>query len=256
MEAQPISISVTHDPKGHKLSPQQVPMAFLRAFARDVEELLRGDTSEVDTSIINVALFKGSLGIRTEPLAHPKLLADLRLLSDSQLMEGIDARRREVVERWQKAARLDSGQIYKISSPFLPSDIVISRSSDFHADDADQWVRVERYLQGEVVEIGGQKKVNAHIRLPDGQVLIVESERRIFRDDKINRLYKPAMARIVAEYNVITRDYRNAHLVSFEEHRTDFDDAQFLKLTERGRKAWADVQSATQWVDDLRGGER
>lgn len=35
---------------------------------------------------------------------------------------------------------------------------VVSAATDFHADDADQWVQVERYLQGEIVEIGGLKK--------------------------------------------------------------------------------------------------
>jgi hypothetical protein len=256
MEAQSLTISVSQDIAGRGLSPRNVPMALLRTFVRDVEEFLKGDGEEVDGGSIAVAVVEGSLGIRTEPLAFPKLIADVRRLTESQSLEGLDARRGEVIERWQRAARGELRPVFKIVMPGLVSEILISKTTDYHADDADQWVKVERYLKGEVVEIGGQKKVNAHIRLPDGKVLIVESERQVFRDDKVNRLYKPAMARIVAEYNVVTREYRNARLLSFEEHRSTLDDAQFARLTERGRKAWAEVGDVSEWVEKLRGGNR
>jgi hypothetical protein len=158
-----------------------------------------------------------------------------------------------VIERWQKAARGARRKSYRIDAPFLAHSVLISAQTDFHADDADQWVKVERYLQGEIFEIGGQGKVNAHILLPDGTKLTVASERDVFRDDKVNRLYKPAMARITAEYNVVTREYRNARLLSFEEHQQALDEPQLQRLIQRGATAWKDVHDASQWVDALRG---
>lgn len=73
----------------------------------------------------------------------------------------------------------------------------------------------------------------------------------MFRADKVNRLYKIAMARIRAEYKVVTRKYRNARLLGFEEHQQTLDEAQLARLTERGAKAWRDVPGASAWVDGL-----
>ena len=226
MEAQPISITLQDMSAGYPVSPQRVPLAVLRSFARDVDDLLRGESAEIDTSKLDVKVFDGSLGVLTEPIANPGLLQDLKSLGYSELLEGVDAKRREVIERWQKAAKGVRNAVIRISAPFLQNDVVISSKTDFHADDADQWVTVERYVQGEVVEIGGQRNVNAHLRLPDGTLLAVESERAVFRDDKVNRLYKIAMVRITADYNVVTRKYRGAKLLAFEEHHNEVDEAQ------------------------------
>lgn len=239
---------------GYEISPERVPLAVLRGFTKEVEEFIRGDSGELDTTGLDVAVRRGSLQIETAPIHAPELFADLRKLSHSQFLDGVSTKRRQVVERWQKLARGARRIVVTIGSPLLAQPVVISHATEFRSDDADQWVRVERYLQGEVVEMGGLHSVNAHIRLPDGTRLVVESEREVFRNDRINRLYKVAMARIAAEYNVVTRQYRNARLLAFEEHHNALDEAQLKRLTERGAKAWKDVASATEWVDSLRGG--
>jgi hypothetical protein len=114
-------------------------------------------------------------------------------------------------------------------------------------------VRVERYVRGEIEDMGGHTKPNAHIRLPDGKTLLVDAAREMLRDEKVNRLYKPAMIRIVAEYNVMTREYRNARLLEFVEHESRLDEKELDRLTQRGAKAWRDVPDAGAWVDELRG---
>ncbi len=229
-------------------------MAVLRTFVKDVEELLRGDGSDVDLQSLDVSVVQGSLAIQTAPVSSPGLLRDLLQLAASERLDGLDKKRREVIERWQKLARGRRDCVFRIGAPGIPRGVTVSAATDFHADDADQWVQVERYLQGEIVEMGGLKKVNAHIRLQDGTLIPVESDRDFFRSDTVNRLYKGAMARISAEYNVVTRKYRNARLLGFEEHQQALDEAQLKRLTERGAKAWRDVPSASEWVDDLRGG--
>lgn len=254
MDAQPLFISLHEDSGGYEISPDRVPMAVLRAFVKDVEDFLRGDGGELDMQDLDVGIVKGSLAIQTAPMASPGLFRDLRLLADSGRLDGLDKKRREVIERWQKVASGVRRSVFRIDAPGISREISISAATDFHADDADQWVQVERYLQGEIVEMGGLKKVNAHIRLQDGTLIPVESDREFFRSDTVNRLYKMAMARISAEYNVVTRKYRNARLLGFEEHQQALDEAQLQRLTERGAKAWATVPNATDWVDSLRGG--
>ena len=67
---------------------------------------------------------------------------------------------------------------------------------------------VATFLRGEIQDLGGITKANAHIMLPDGRTLKVTTERDVLRKDKVNRLYKLAMLRIKAEYNVLTRVVR------------------------------------------------
>jgi hypothetical protein len=151
-------------------------------------------------------------------------------------------------------ARQSKQVAYRISAPFLDRPIEINAESDYHADDADQWVQVERYIRGEIQDLGGATKANAHVKLPDGRTLNVTTDRDVLRDDTVNRLYKLTMLRIKAEYNVLTRELRNARLLEFVEYAPSVNDDDLARLTRRGANAWKDVPNATAWVDELRGG--
>lgn len=253
MEAQRITVSLHDESAGYDISPGRVPVAVLRTFMNDAHEFLRGDGSIPEAAGLDVAVIGGSLGLLTAPVTDAGLLADLRHLSSSESIDSLSPRRRLVVERWQKAAKSARHTLYKISAPMLSRPVVISAASDFRADDADQWVRVERYVRGEIEDLGGSTRSNAHIRLPNGKLLKVDTDRALLRDEKINRLYKPTMVRITADYNVVTRDYRGARLIEFIEHDTRIDERELERLFQRGAKAWRDVPDAAQWVENLRG---
>jgi hypothetical protein len=254
MEAQRITIALTDHTAGFEATPDRVRLGDLAQFSSDVVTFLRGEDKEVDTNTLEVAVRKGSLAIETAPLmVAPNLFRDLRILLSSELLDNLDAKRRDVMERWQKTARQTKQVAYRISAPFLEKPIEINVASDYHADDADQWVQVERYVRGEIQNIGGSTKANAHIKLPGGNTLTVTTERDVLRNDTVNRLYKMAMLRIKAEYNVLTRELRNARLVEFVEHASAVDEESLSKLTRRGAVAWRDVPNATNWVDELRG---
>lgn len=254
MEAQRITIALIDHTAGFEATPDRVRLGDLAGFSSDVATFLRGEDKDVDTNTLEVAVREGSLAIETVPLlSAPNLFRDLRTLLGGELLDNLDAKRREVMERWQKAARQTKQVAYRISAPFLDKSIEINAESDYHADDADQWVQVERYIRGEIQNIGGMTKANAHVKLPDGRTLTVTTERDVLRNDTVNRLYKLAMLRIKAEYNVLTRELRNARLVEFVEHASSVDEDAFARLTRRGAVAWKDVPDATAWVDELRG---
>lgn len=256
MEAQRITLSLSDHSGGFETSPERVRLADLVRFASDVQVFLRGDAKEVDTKDLEVAIQKGSLTIQTVPLlVAPRLFADLRALLGGERLEGIDTKRLEVIERWQKMAHQSRELAYKISAPFLERPVIVSADTDYRADDADQWVQVERYIQGEIQDLGGLTHANAHVRLPDGSTLKVTTEKHLLRDDKENRLYKTAMLRIKAQYNVLTRELRSAALIEFVEYTAKVDEEALGRLTRRGAVAWKDVTDPTAWVDDLRGGK-
>ena len=235
-------------------SPEGVGLAAMRDFVREVEEFLRGDDKEVDTAALNVAVVGGSFALRTEGIAMaPRLVADLRLLGASQALDGLGARRRDIVLTWQKRARSSRRFRYRIDAPMLPTPLIVNAATDYHTDDSNEWVRVERYVRGEVLEVGGASSVNAHIRLPDGTKLQVDATREQLRNERENRLYKPVMVRFSAEFNVRTNALRNARLIEFSDYAPTFDEKAFARLTERGSRAWADVPNAADWIESLRG---
>lgn len=254
MEAQSVTISLHDTSRGFEVSPERVPMAVLREFAKDAEDLLRGDGKTVDSNALEVKIVKGSLQFVTQPVSASDLFSDLQSLLTSQLLDNLQAKRRDVVAKWQKLARTSRQIQIKISGAWLQHEIVISADTDYRSDDADQWVKVERYLRGEIFDLGGKGVANAHMLLPDGTLLKVQTSKDAIRADKTNRLYKPAMVRIRAEYNVQTREYRDAQLIEFVEHDFKFDQDAFDRMTARGTAAWKDVPNATDWVDGLRGG--
>jgi hypothetical protein len=255
MEAQAVEFSVVDVSSGYEATPDRVRLDLLAGFAKDVSQLLRGSLQEVDPGQLDVAVRSGSLAIRTEQIvAAPTLFRDLKSLLQSELLDSLDAKRREVIERWQKTARQVRGVAFKISTPALDRPVVIDERSEFRADDADQWVAVERYVRGEIQNLGGAKVPNAHVRLPDGELLIVATDRAVLKDDSHNRLYKQAMLRIRARYNVLTHELRDARLVEFVEYAPRFDEADMERLTRRGAQAWKDVDDAAAWVEDIRGG--
>lgn len=255
MEAQAITFSLSDVSLGYEASPDRVRLSALTAFSADVSTLLKGSTREVDPGALDVAVVPGSLAIRTAPIAMaPTLVRDLRTLLTGERLNALDAKRREVLEAWQKAARQTKGLAYRVSAAFLDRPVVVNGETDFHSDDADQWVQVERYVRGEILDLGGATRANAHIRLPDGSTLKVTTERTVLREDTVNRLYKPATLRVRAQYNVLTRELRDALLVEFVEYAPRFDEDEMSRLTRRGAQAWKDIDDATEWVEDLRGG--
>jgi hypothetical protein len=255
MEAQRIRIAMHDESGGYPISPRRVHLGVLRAFSKDVDELLRGDAGDMAFKELEVAVTEGSLAIETAPTANPGLLQDLRSLCASRLIDGLNPKRRLVVERWQRGARSARNVRYEITSSSLPAAVIISATSDFHTDDADQWVRVERYVQGEVFELGGLSSVNAHLRLADGSTLLVSAARDTLSSDPKNRLFKQALVRVVADYNVKTREHRNAQLMEFVPQDRSLDESAVARMLERGKRAWADVPDAAAWVEELRGND-
>jgi hypothetical protein len=257
MQAQRITLAMIDRSAGFEAQPERVRLADMARFAEDVQTFLKGSSREVDTQLLDVAIREGSFAIETAPIAAaPELMRDLLTLLAGELLDSLDIKRKEVVERWQKASRSSRDLAYRIMAPILERPVVINASSDYRADDADQWVQVERYIRGEMQNLGGSTKANAHVRLPNGSLLTVATEKTLLRDDTVNRLYKTTMLRVKAEYNVVTRELRNARLLEFVSYAPKVDEEELDRLSRRGAAAWKDVPDPTAWVEELRGGAR
>ena len=112
----------------------------------------------------------------------------------------------------------------------------------------------DRIIHSRVVDWGGKTKANVQLELDDGTVLTVAAAQDLLAQEERNRLYRPALLHIAAEENLLTGAIRKPRLLAFEAHLPAFDEAEFQEMVQRGTEAWSDVPSATDWLEDLRGG--
>lgn len=253
MAADRITIAFEDESQGYAISPSRVPLSLLAEFSVDVAKLVRGSEKEVDTDVIEVQIVEGSLAFAFAPPASEGFLSDLRVLADSNDLARIDRKRRAVLERWQADARTSFHRAVKITTAAISRVIVIDEHSDFLAKEVEQWVNVERYVRGEITDLGGANTPNAHIVLPDGKRLTVRTDKELILAQRSNLVYKTVHLRIRARLNVSTGEMREASLIEFVDYRPNFDEDEFKRFTEKGKKAWADVDDPAQWVRDLRG---
>ena len=117
------------------------------------------------------------------------------------------------------------------------------------------WVAVEKYLTGKVIEIGGQTAPKVHLTLAGwGEtVVVVDATEKQLGAEKENYLYKEVTVRIAAEQHLETKALRNPRLIEFFPQSAEIDEQALERLWEKGKKAWAGVESATGWVEELRG---
>ena len=154
MEANPITISLQDDSPGYEVSPARVPLATLAAFASQVREFLKGSGRDEDADAAEVAVVDGSFAIEARNLRSQSLMHDLQVLSTTSDLGKIDPKRRAVMLQWQASA-------YKRTSVKVNIKthdglvIAISNQTNFRAEDDQRLVNVERYVRGEVVDLGG-----------------------------------------------------------------------------------------------------
>lgn len=255
MEPDSITIALSGESQGNAISPANVPLATLAEFAADVDAFIKGASKEVDTRGLGVSVVPGSLAITSQPLLAPSLFRDLKSLKRSADLSAIDSKRSAIVAKWQAAARSALGWSVKLVSGSLQGAILIDKTTDFKALNADVWLEVERYIHGELTDLGGSTKANAHIKLPDGKKLIVRASRDLISSETDNRVYHTVHVRIKAKYNLVTGELKDPTLIEFVDYAPKFDETQFEQFTRNGAKAWGDVESSSEWVRQIRGAD-
>lgn len=242
------------DSAGYAISPARVPLAWLREFVREVEDFVRGSERGSATAEMEVGVVEGSLALESAaPTLPAALLADLARMAESELLDELDPRRCAVVQSWQQRAKRNPRRRYGVGAIDGGPRIEIGFSSDFRLSDADRWVETERVVRGLVYDAGGKTSANVHLQLADGTSLTVAADKGLLGRQPTNPLYKPALLRIRARYNVVTREHRDAVLIDFIDYEPRFSEAERQRLVAEGTRAWADAEGAERWVETLRG---
>ncbi len=253
MSMKKVLFSLIDQSPGYEVSPGRVPMGTLSNFASDVKDFVKGGSKDIDVDSLEVAVVSGSLAIEINSEMTAVFWDDLTRLANSFDLKGVDEKRRAIVEKWQAQATKKEGVSFKIASSVISKEVVVSKLTKFRTQYDAPLVDVERYILGEVVDLGGITKTSAHIRLPDGKSLVVRTNRDQIRSEKTNHLYKQVYLRIKAKYNLDTGELTDAQLIEFVHHAPKFDPEAFARLTTNGLKAWADVPDPAEWIRELRG---
>jgi hypothetical protein len=236
---------------GRPVTPSSMPVGLLSQFHEQVARFLKGSHADVDLDTLRVSIEEGSYKLVLAAMALVSGLASDMALLGSGNLDDMDAKRASVIEEWQKAAlRVQTRRYGLLSDSAKP--VFIHGGSRYERHDNAMWATVEKYVHGQVVDLGG-KKPNLHLQLADGTMLKVNtSQDQVLHEEK-NLVYRTALLRIRAEEDIANGKLRNVQLIEFVSHAPTFDPQSFEAMVAKGRKAWADVPDASQWVEEQRG---
>ncbi|MDX8129003.1 hypothetical protein QLH52_17020 [Methylomonas sp. OY6] len=236
-----------------EVTPAHVTLSLLAEFQKDVGDFLKGSNRDVDISKTIVSIEQGSLAlVASGLLAVGTLWNDIEHLQHRDALSFIDAKRARIVEKWQALAQKNPNRHYSIKDASSQMIFAIDSTSNYFRPEG-AWVHVEKYLHGTIVDIGGKTKANVHLELENGEILTVASTQSLLAKDNQNRLYRLALLHVTAEENLLTGELRGLKLLAFDNHLPSYDDDEFNIMIEKGTRAWADVQSSSAWIEELRG---
>lgn len=241
---------------GRSLTPETVDLPTLRGFLAEVEKLIKGDFPNATLSDSRVRIEAGSVRIvaMVGQLLAADVRADLAKLEATGDLDQIQPRRAQVIEQWQSRVRSNPSRIYSLIPDHGLKPLRVTSSSRLQHGSENAWVSVEKYLTGKVVNAGGKQEPNVHLILStSGETLTISASEEQLAGEKENQLYKDVTLHVRAEQHLRTHALRNLRLIEFLTHSQEADEERLALLWEKGRVAWRDVPSATEWVEEMRG---
>lgn len=237
-----------------------VPFTRFLDFNEDVRAYIQGADARTALHDVKVQVHEGSYLLRVLiPIGLlPSLVADTAKLAQTGSLTDIDPNRARIILRWQEKARTEPALTYIVRSPagtFAP--IVISQHSALRREERVQWVAVERYLVGDILEWGGAQTPNIHLRPRNSrETIIIDASEDQIRAERENLVYHRAIVHVRGRQNAKTGevDKKSYRLIELRAYQPEVADARLEQLFERGAKAWAGVPAAGEWVEQLRGG--
>jgi hypothetical protein len=251
----PLEFALEDRVDGKPLTPETVDLPTLRGFLDEVEAVIKGNMLTATLSESRVKIEEGSLKVIAfvSALVAADVQSDLGKLSQTGDLDTIEPKRAQIIEQWQSRARRMPYRKYVISDQRRPT-IRIESETTFQHGSENAWVGVEKYLTGRVVDLGGKQNPNVHVVLTDsGTDVLVQATEQQLGEERENQLYKEVTLRVQAEQHLRTKALRNIRLIEFLPRSADVDEDALNTLWEKGREAWKDVESATDWVERLRG---
>ncbi len=249
-----LSFSLHDEMEGRPLTPENVDLLTLHQFMGEVIELIQGDAKRSEIGHPSIAIEDGSVRLVSivASLVASSFQAEMETLARTEDLDAISTKRAQIVETWQsRATKSDSKRRYSIVPRAEKNAVVqINPESAFRHHQLDNWVRAEKYVSGRVVDLGGKTKPNIHLVLPSGESLKVDaSESQL---EGADYLYKAITLNVNAMEHIRTGELRELRLIEVVRPLKEIDEDKLQSLWRKGRAAWAEITSPTEWVERLR----
>ncbi len=242
---------------GEEVTPSNINFSEFLRFNREVADFIvgKGDANLLADAHPEIKegsyIVKVALSVALLQAVQP----DYEKLQSGSSLSGMDIKRLAVVDRWQKRSRKTPDYRVELLPQNMPlRPIAISSETDYHDADENQWVRIERYVRGQLFEQGGKNKANIHLTLEStGQDLVIETTQDFLHRLSGVKMYDLVQVQIVAEENQATKVLRSPRLIDVVASRPYYDEDELNRAIEKGSKAWADVKNISEWVAEQRG---
>lgn len=253
---QMLSFSLHDELEGRPLTPENVDLLTLHQFMGEVISLVQGDFSRSQIGQPSVSIEEGSVKLISlvPVIIAASLHHDLAGLAGSADLDAISPKRAEVIENWQaRAAKDGSKRRYDLLAEVegeTPTRLEVSRDTHYRHLQLDAWVHAEKYLTGRVVDLGGKTKPNVHLVLPSGESVKIDAT-----EDQLegaDYLYKSMTLNVSVKEHIRTGEIRQARLIDVVKPLGEVDEDKLKALWRKGKEAWADISSPTEWVEQLR----
>ena len=242
--------------EGQEITPRTIGLSQFNEFNQQVEQFIGGSQRlKLDQVHVEIAQSSYVLRVLLPIVVLSSLEPDLKLMARQDVLGELDIKRAEVVQKWQARAKNNPDLYYEVRPQGEGmAKVRISRESDYRVGEIVPWVAVEKYLFGEITDMGGTQKANIHLKLDrGGKILLVGAAQGYLRDQSENRLYHKALLHVRAEQHYKTGELRNVHLIGFMDYQPAYDEAALDRFAAKGATAWADVPDAAKWVREARG---
>lgn len=254
--SQPLSFSLHDEMDGRLLTPENVDLLTLHQFMGEVIELIQGEAKRAEMGQPSVAIEGGSVKLvsMVATLVAASFQADMETLARTADLDAISPKRAQIIETWQsRATKSDSKRRYSIAPDAGArgaAAVQINQQSTFRHHQLDNWVRSEKYISGRVVDLGGKTKPNIHLVLPSGESIKVEaSESQL---EGADYLYRAITLNVHAMEHIRTGELRELRLIEVVRPLKEIDEDKLKSLWQKGRAAWSEITSPTEWVERLR----
>ena len=213
--------------EGVEITPRTIGLSQFNEFNQQVE-LFIGGSQKLKLDQVHVEITQSSyvLCAILPVVVFSSLEPDLKLMARQDVLGELDIKRAEVVQKWQARTKNNPELIYELrpKREGLPK-VRVSRETDYRVGDIVPWVAVEKYLFGEIMDMGGTQKANVHLKLArSGTTLLVGASQGYLREQVENRLYHKVLLHVRAEQHFRTGDLRNIQLVSFVNYQPAYNE--------------------------------
>ena len=241
---------------GVDITPKTIGLSQFNEFNQQVEAFIIGSQKlKLDQAHVEIAKSSYVLRVLLPVVVASSLEGDLKLMARQDVLGELDYKRAEIVQKWQARARNNPDLDYEVrpqGENFF--GFRINQKTDYRVGAIVPWVAVEKFLFGQIVDMGGVQKANIHLKLEQGGKPILIGTSHGSLREQTPKIYHKALLRVRAQEHYQTGELRNVHLISFVDYNPAYDEASLDRFAAEGKKVWADVPNAAAWVKELRGG--